>query len=111
MISFTGFHENMVTFNCDDTVVVGAPVSVNGNAAVTKSASGAAFCGIARSVREGCASVQMGGYMRLPYTGTAPSFGVTNIAADGNGGIKSGTGRTVVVVEVDTAAMECGFIL
>lgn len=111
MVGFTGFHENMVTFHCDDTVKVGIPVTVNGKAAVTKSTAGMSFCGIARSVRENCASVQLSGYMRLPYSGTAPAYGVTSITADGNGGIKSGVGCSVLVVEIDTEAKECGFIL
>lgn len=112
MISFTGFNENMVTFKCADTIKVGDLVKVTANATVGVCAAGNSFCGIVRSVRNGCASVQVSGYITLPYTGTtAPALGITTLAADGTGGVKSAAGRTVNVVEIDSNAETCGFIL
>lgn len=111
MISFIGFHENMLTFNAAEDVSVGAPVMISDNSTVAAGTDGAAFCGVARSVRGGLASVQMSGYMQLPYSGTAPALGVTQLACDGNGGVKAASGRTAVVVDIDTANAAVGFIL
>ena len=53
------------------------------------------------------ASVQFTGYVCLPIR-NGPRW-VTSLVSNGSGG-KSGTGRQVVVLEVDTAAKTCGFI-
>lgn len=111
MISFTGFNENMITFNAGDGVTVGAPVVVSSDSTVSAGEAGNVFCGIARSVRDGAASVQMSGYMKLGYTGTAPTHGNATLVCDGSGGVKTGAGRTVTVVEVDTVNSTVGFIL
>lgn len=111
MICFTGYNESMVTFNAADGVEVGAPVIVTANATVGAGTADAAICGVARSVREGIASIQTSGYVELPYTGTAPALGVGSLVCDGNGGVKTGSGRSVVIVEVDTTNAKVGFIL
>ncbi|MGI6270629.1 MAG: hypothetical protein ACOYKJ_08905 [Candidatus Howiella sp.] len=111
MICFRGYNESMTTFKAADGLTVGMPVIVTANATVGKGTAGAAICGVARSVREGIASIQTNGYVELPYTGTAPTLGVGSLVCDGDGGVKTGTGRSVVIVEVDTTNSTVGFIL
>lgn len=112
MVSFEGYGENFATFIADETVKPGQPVEVKANVTVMSAGSGKAFCGIAKSVRNGCAAVQLSGYVQIGYSGTAPGFGYQSVVADGTGKIKAGTSdQKVLVVEVDPAAATCGIIL
>ena len=65
------------------------------------------FCGVVAAMgRDGKAcSVQLGGLVRVPYSGeTAPAVGWNLLAADGNGGVSVVTsgGHSYLAVEVDT---------
>lgn len=111
MVNFNGFHENLLTLKVSGDVKPGEPVIISSSKTVSPCADSAVFCGVARAVRGKYASVQFTGYVCLPYTETAPSLGVTSLVSNGSGGVKSGTGRQVVVLEVDTAAKTCGFIM
>ena len=112
MICFTGYNESMTTFKAASGVEVGMPVIVTANATVGKGTAEAVICGVARSVRDGIASVQTSGYVELPYSGTAPGLGVVSLLCDGTGGVKTGTGgRSAIVVEVDSTNTKVGFIL
>lgn len=112
MVSLEGYGEKMATFVADDSVKKGVPVTVSGNGTVTAAAAGNNFCGIAHSVRNGCAAVQLAGFVRIGYTDTVPSYGYQSFVADGSGGIKNGSGGfTALVVELDTANAVCGLIL
>ncbi len=89
-----------VTF-ADGGCTAGQVCKVSGNGTVSACADGEKFCGIADHVRGGYAAVQVAGFAKAPYTGTAPSVGYVNLCADGNGGVKSGTGREYLVVAVN----------
>ena len=54
-----------------------------------------------------------GGYVELPYTGTAPAVGYALLAADGKGGVRTAAsgGRSCLVVHVDTAEKKIGLFL
>lgn len=77
------------------------------NGKVIPCADGDAFVGVMELVRGDIAGVQLHGFAELDYTGTAPGLGYTNLAANGQGGVKvlSG-GRAYLVVSVDTARMK-----
>ncbi len=67
--------------------------------------SGGRFMGLCEEVKQGLAAVQIGGFARVKYSGTAPSLGFTKLAADSNGGICTNEGgQEHLVVAVDTAA-------
>ncbi len=101
-ISFKGLGENVITFKTTNAVA-GEPVTVNANDTVAKSAAGDSFCGVAASVVDGCAAVQISGFVELPYSGTAPTVGYNTLVANGNGGVKTNsTGRNLLVVNVNT---------
>ena len=102
-VSFQGFHETAATFDVSGTINEGAPVKLSGNGEVSACSAGDAFCGVALAVRESFATVQLGGYAIVSSTGTAPTVGYNDLAADGAGGVKVlEGGRSLLVVEVFT---------
>lgn len=112
-ISFEGIGQWAATFACGETDV-GQVVKVSGNGEVAACADGDSFCGVVMFVaRDGAAcSVALGGMVRVPYTGTAPTVGWTGLAADGNGGVKAlTTGRSYLVADVDTEGKTVAFAL
>ena len=111
MISYKGFNEKHLTFKASGSLTAGMAVKVSANGTVAKCADGDAFCGVVTSVRGDIAVVQVSGYVRMPYSGTtAPALGVTTLAADANGGVKSAKGVNVKILELDPTNGVCGFI-
>ena len=111
-VSFSGFNENSITFICTDDVAAGKAVKISANGTVSACASGDIFCGIATDVRSDCATVQLAGYVRMPFSGTAPALGYTHLACDGNGAVTaSENGRAYLVTDIDTTDNTVGFML
>ena len=120
-ISFGAIGERYVTFLAGSGAEAGVLCKVTGNAEVGACASGDCFCGVVTQVRGGTASVLMGGYVELPYTGTAPAAGFAELVADGAGGVRvpaaataskpAEMGRSYLVVRVDTAGKTVGLFL
>ncbi|WP_283610133.1 hypothetical protein [Faecalispora anaeroviscerum] len=111
-VAFGGYGEKMATFEAVAGVAAGVPVMMSASGTVASCTAGKAFCGVAVNVRDGLAAVQLGGYVRLPYTGTAPAVGYQTLVGDGTGKIKTdAAGRSLLVVDVDTAGAVCGVIL
>lgn len=111
MFDYTGFGEQALTFSCEGEVKAGCPVTVCGNDTVCASADSDVFAGVAATVRGSTATVIMSGFVRLPFSGTAPALGVAGLASDGNGGVKvADEGRTVTVLNVDGETSTVGFI-
>ncbi len=110
--SLSGFNTLIATFS-SSTASKGDVVSMSGNMAVSKAAANAAFCGVCTDKRGGFVSVQLSGYTRLSYSGTAPAVGFAALAADGNGGVKTASsgGRTLLVTDVDTENTTIGVML
>lgn len=111
-ISFSGIGEQYVTF-LSQNEEAGIPVAMSANGTVAAAANGSSFCGIAVSAKNDMNAVRTGGYVKLPYTGTAPAVGYTKLASNGSGGVtvSAANGREYLVVEVDTAAKTVGFFL
>ena len=56
--------------------------------------------------------MQVKGFVKTPYSGTAPALGYTALAADGNGGVKAASsGPLRLVLELDTTKKTVGFCL
>ncbi|MBR5773893.1 MAG: hypothetical protein IKY44_03475 [Clostridia bacterium] len=111
-VSFSGFNEKSATFNCAQDVEAGKAVKVSANGTVSACKNGDVFCGVATSVRGECAAVQLAGYIRMPYSGSAPALGYTALAANGNGGVAVNEGgRSCLVTDVDTTDGTVGFML
>lgn len=112
-ISLNGCGETAATFETTGTVKTGTPVKIAGNGIVGPCADGEAFCGMALNVRGGYAAVQLHGYVRFSYSGTAPDVGYQTLtaAADGKIKVNADGGRSLLVTDVDTAAALCGVLL
>lgn len=112
-VSLNGFREAMVTFEAEPETAAGIPVKLTGNGKAGPCADGDAFCGVAANARCGYAAVQLSGYVRLPYGGTAPGIGYQALcaAADGKIRVAETGGRNLLVTDVDEAAGICGVIL
>ncbi len=110
MNALQGYGEQVTTLK--GQVSPGLPVKMSGDETVEACADGNIFCGVATSQSNNHNGVQMAGYVRLPYTGTAPTVGFVKLAADAAGGVKvNASGREVLVIAVDTVGKEVGFIL
>lgn len=112
--SFEGIGQWTATFGCHNDVAEGQMVKVSGNGEVTICGDGDNFCGMAAVVgRDGLAcSVALSGMVTVPYSGSAPALGWSNLSADSNGGVKADeSGRTCLVAGVDTANMTVTFVL
>ena len=112
-ISFKGIGDQYVTFAAAETADLGAVCKISANGTVDKCAADDAFCGVIAELRFGMAGVRMGGYVELPYTGTAPALGYTALAADGEGGVKvpEKGGQPYLVISVDTETQTVGLFL
>ncbi|MBR3593683.1 MAG: hypothetical protein IKL44_03310 [Clostridia bacterium] len=110
MFDFTGFGENVLTFKTENENIKGQPVKVVADSTVDAAADGEQFCGIALGERCGAATVLMGGYVEMPFSGEI-AHGSNRVAADGNGGVKvSENGTAVTVIKIDTENAVVGFI-
>ncbi|MBQ2774712.1 MAG: hypothetical protein IJF40_02320 [Clostridia bacterium] len=111
-ISVNGFGENVLTFKAAGGLTSGVPVKVSANDTVAACAASNIFCGVAVEVSGGYAGVQLTGFVTLPYTGTAPTVGLTALSANGNGGVKADSnGNKYLVTNVNTTASTVSFML
>lgn len=111
-ISLKGYGENTATFKTKNDVTPGEPVCMSGNYEVSSCNNGDLFAGAAVNSKDGYACVQLDGYCSFSYTGTAPSAGICNLVADGNGGVcVDESGRQYIVTDVDTVNSIVGIIL
>lgn len=109
-INFSGYNENVVTFETDSTdVVMGTPVKMSKSGTVTACGVDDDIIGVAVNVRNGYAAVQLSGYIEMP-TDEDFTVGRNIIVADNLNKVKSGSaGREYLVVYVDNGVV--GFIL
>jgi hypothetical protein len=111
-IAFDEIGEHYVTFYADGSAAEGKVCKLGDNGTVAACAAGEDFCGVVANIREGAASVQMGGYCELPYTGTAPAVGYGHLAADSAGGAAVAAGaKSYLIVQVDAVNKTVGFFL
>lgn len=114
-VSFGGIGEMTVTFAAAEDVVSGSPVKVSGSGEVSACAADERFCGVALYVSEDdYATVQMGGYVEMEFTGEAPKLGFTRLVAAEGGKVAADTaakGGEYLVIDVDKTASTVGFIM
>ncbi len=110
-VSFYGTQETVLSFEADG-VTGGMPVVISANYTVSNAAENGLLAGVALHTRGEHASVQVKGYVELPYSGTAPALGWANLAADGLGGVKAyAEGRPHLVISLDTVNKIAGLYL
>lgn len=111
-ISFKGFNEQVITFNTAAELEAGTLVKMSDSATVAPCSDGDVFIGAVVSSHGNIAAVQTGGYISLPYSGTAPALGITSISAADSDTIKEDSnGRTVTVIELNEANETAGILL
>ena len=107
-ISFTGYQENVLTFECTNTVKEGDLVTMSASGKVTKASADGAFIGVCVSVRDGYAAVQLSGYVETAKSGTV-SVGYNKLVAASSGVKTASSGiDRLVIFSSDT---KVGFIL
>lgn len=87
-VSFEGIGEVTATFYAQEGVKAGQVVKLTGDSTVGPCAAGEPFIGVAASVRDGCASVQVAGFAQVPCADDTVTVGRVTLTADGNGGVK-----------------------
>lgn len=103
-VSLKGYNQNGVTLIAASGLKKGDLVKISANSTAAPCASGNIPCGICINTDGKYACIQLGGYAKVKYSGTAPALGNAVVAADGNGGVKTATnGMSVLVVSVNTA--------
>ena len=111
-ISMQGIGAAHLSAKKGTSATAGHPCCFTDNDTVANCAAGADFCGVIAGERSGLVTVQYHGFVTLPYSGTAPAVGYGTFVADGAGGVKTATsGRSYLVVHVDTAAKTLGLML
>jgi len=103
-VSFEGIGYLSATFAAESGQA-GQVCKVTADGTVAPCGENEAFCGVMEGIRGGITGVQLHGFATVSYTGSAPNLGYCNLAADGNGGVKAGSGKEYLVVSVDEAAM------
>ena len=103
-ISFEGIGEVVATFACGEGVAPGQVVKVTEDGTVGACSATDKFCGVALSVEDGYAAVQLAGLVKVSVTDGSVSVGWVKLAADGSGGVKKDdtNGREHLVVRVET---------
>ena len=111
-VSFEGVGQVCATF-LGGKLTEGHVVKMTGNGTVGACAADDAFCGAAVCCKDDACTVQVGGFVTVGYTGTAPGVGWKALAADGKGGVKTaGTdGVNCLVTDVDTTAKTVTILL
>lgn len=111
-VAFYGTQETVLSFEAGTNVTAGYPVVISDNNQVADAGDGKLPVGVALHVRNDIAAVQVKGYVELSYSGAAPGLGWTNLAADGQGGVKTlAAGHCCLVVSVDSDAKTVGLYL
>lgn len=108
-INFSGFNENVLTFECADDVKVGDSVDMLSSGKVYVAPAGKNFVGIAVAVRDGYAAVQVQGYCERNNVANI-HVGLRYLVADSNNGVREATygqGRWVIYSDDETV----GFLL
>ena len=103
-VSFEGIGHLIATFAAENGQE-GQVCKLSDNGTVAACQAEEVFCGVMQSIRGDYAGVQLHGFAKVSYSGSAPAVGYNKLVADGNGGVKTGNGKEYLVVSVDTEAM------
>ncbi len=111
MVSFKGIGQWCATF-MGAQLQEGSVVKVSKNGEAVACESGDGFIGAVICIDGEAATVQLGGFAEVTYTGTAPTLGYVGLAADGKGGVQaSESGKTYWVVDKDETAQSIMILL
>lgn len=121
-VSFEGVGQVCATF-LGGKLTEGQVVKLTGSGTVGACSAGDSFIGATLCCKDDACTVQVGGFVTVSYSGTAPTVGWCALTADGNGGVKAAaaseaaedkaaeSGRMLPVVGVDTTAKTVTILL
>ena len=114
-VCYEGIGALYATFSCA-ALAEGTPVRISAAGTAAACGKGNEIAGVAAAVSRGkdACSVQLRGFVTLPYSGTTvPALGYSALVADGDGGVKvaDSSVRERLVVEVDSTAGKVTFLL
>ena len=112
-LSYEGIGQWRATFACTQAKV-GQMVKISGNGTVEPCGDSQAFCGQVRAVSRGgdACAVALEGMVSAPYTGSEPALGWATLTGGADGTVKADpSGRSYLVVDVDTAGKLVTFVL
>ena len=104
-VSFEGVGQICATF-LGSGLTEGKVVKLSQNGTAAPCKTDDPFCGVVLHCGDGACTVQVRGFVSVPYSGTAPTVGWCALAADGQGGVKTAAsgGMKLLVVDVDATA-------
>ena len=103
-VSFDGVGQVCATF-LGGGLKDGQVVKMSGSGTVNACEAGDLFCGVAMCCKDDACSVQVGGFVTVGFSDTAPAAGWCELAADGKGGVKTAKGGVrCLVADVDSTA-------
>ncbi len=108
-ISLQGFDCKYATFRHSGDPSPGTLVNLVADG--TAAQADGPFAGVLISKHGGNALVQLSGYAKVAFTGTAPGYGYLSVAADEGVLTAAESGRPVLVADVDAVAGTAGIIL
>ncbi len=103
-VSFIGFNEKVLTFKCAEEITKLYPVKISDNSTVAICNEDEAFTGICLDSDNENATVQMSGYVKTTYSGSAPNLGRNELTSAADGSVKEKTGGTPCTVLAVNAA-------
>lgn len=112
-VDFTGIGKETITLKADAALTaeaVGQVGKISAEATGGLCAAEDAFYGVIDVVDlgGGTCAMQRKGFKEVAYSDAAPDLGLTELVADGNGGVKvpaaAGTGRIVDIVSLNATA-------
>jgi len=107
-ISFNGYRENVLTFECANGIEAGDMVKMSASGKVAKCTANDAFVGVCLSAKDGYAAVQLDGYTEAKKSGTV-NVGYNKLTAAATGVKVGETGIDRLVIYSDDTTV--GFIL
>lgn len=109
-VSFEGVGQVCATF-LSGKLTEGHVVKLTGSGTVGACSAGDSFIGAAICCKDDACTVQVGGFVTVSYSGTAPAVGWCVLTADGNGGVKTTAEAAAASEAAGDAATESGRML
>ena len=112
-IFLNGIDAKYITMEAGNKLTPGKVCYTSKNCTADDAAEDETFLGVTKAVRGDLATVQIAGFVTLPYSGSIYAPGFHYLCADKNGGVKVAElgGREHLVVEIDEQAGTVGLFL
>ena len=106
MFSYEGIGEMVVSVGMTEEVNSGEVVRMMSSDMVCPCEDGELFCGVALKADKICGSMQLKGFVTVPYSGEGMDVGWMKLAANGMGGVRvDANGKPMLVIRKDEDAM------